>query len=314
MTHLTQMQRYAIYLGRQAKRTQKQIAEEIGVSQSTVSRELQRGSRGLGGYNWMTAQERAEARKSRSPGNRSLDPLIVWEALDLLETRQWSPEQISGHMALQGKNISHETIYKHIRANADRYAKHCHHHMRYRRKRKAERRPTKATNIPNRVSIHQRPPEANGKRFGDWEMDLVVDSKQRALLTLTEMSTNLMLIEKLKCGKKAMSVAKTVCRLLFPFREHVLSITTDNGSEFAAHQYITQKLKAQVYFTDAYSSWQKGRIENGNKLIRFYLPKDTDFKDVNDKLVKKIQKELNARPRKKLNFSTPLREFYKHFS
>ena len=92
MTHLTQMQRYAIYLGRQAKRTQKQIAEEIGVSQSTVSRELQRGSRGLGGYNWMTAQERAEARKSRSPGNRSLDPLIVWEALDLLETRQWSPE------------------------------------------------------------------------------------------------------------------------------------------------------------------------------------------------------------------------------
>ena len=262
----------------------------------------------------MTAQERAEARKSRSPGNRSLDPLIVWEALDLLETRQWSPEQISAHMALQGKNISHETIYKRIRENPDRYAKHCHHQMRYRKKRRAERGPTKATNIPNRVSIHQRPPEVNGKRFGDWEMDLIVDSRQRALLTLTEMSTNLMLIEKLKCGKKAMSVAKTVCRLLFPFREHVLSITTDNGSEFAAHQYITQKLKAQVYFTDAYSSWQKGRIENGNKLIRFYLPKETDFKRVSDKLVKKIQKELNARPRKKLNFSTPLREFYKHFS
>ena len=111
-----------------------------------------------------------------------------------------------------------------------------------------------------------------------------------------------------------MNVAKAVCRLLFPFREHVLSITTDNGSEFAAHQYITHKLKAQVFFTDAYSSWQKGRIENGNKLIRFYLPKETDFKLVSNKLVKKIQKELNARPRKKLNFSTPLREFYKHFS
>ena len=308
------MQRYAIYLGRQAKRTQKQIADEIGVSQSTVSRELRRGSRGFGGYNWMTAQESAEARKSRSPGNRSLDPLIVWEALDLLETRQWSPEQISGHMAQQGKNISHETIYKRIRENPDRYAKHCHHHMRYRKKRRAKRRPTKATNIPNRVSIHQRPPEANGKRFGDWEMDLVVDSRQRALLTLTEMSTNLMLIEKLEHGKKAMNVAKAVCRLLFPFRKHVLSITTDNGSEFAAHQYITERLKAQVFFTDAYSSWQKGRIENGNKLIRFYLPKETDFKRVSDKLVKKIQKELNARPRKKLNFSTPLREFYKHFS
>ena len=314
MTHLTQMQRYAIYLGRQARRTQKQIADEIGVSQSTVSRELQRGSRGLGGYNWITAHERAEARKSRSPGNRSLDPLIVWEALDLLETRQWSPEQISGYMAQQGNNISHETIYKHIRENPDRYAKHCHHHMRYKKKRKVKRKPTKATNIPNRVSIHQRPPEANGKRFGDWEMDLVVDSRQRALLTLTEMSTNMMLIEKLEHGKKAMNVAKAVCRLLFPFREHVLSITTDNGSEFAAHQYITHRLKAQVFFTDAYSSWQKGRIENGNKLIRFYLPKETDFKLVSNKLVKKIQKELNASPRKKLNFSTPVREFYKHFS
>lgn len=314
MTHLTQLQRYAIYLGRQAKRTQKQIADEIGVSQSTVSRELRRGSKGLGGYNWITAQDKAEARRSRSPGNRSIDPIIVWEALDLLETRQWSPEQISGHMALQGKRISHETIYKHIRANPGRYARYCHHHMRYRRKRKTGHKPTKATNIPNRVSIHQRSPEVDGKRFGDWEMDLIVDARHRALLTLTEMSTNLMLIEKLKNGKKAMNVAKTVCRLLFPFREHLLSITTDNGSEFAAHQYITEKLKVQVYFTDAYSSWQKGRIENGNKLIRFYLPKDTDFKDVSDKLVKKIQKELNARPRRKLNFSTPVREFYKHFS
>ena len=313
MTHLTREQRYAIYLGRQAKRTQKQIADEIGVDQSTVSRELKRGSKGLGGYNWITAQEKADARKSRNPGNRSIDPLILWEALDLLETRQWSPEQISGYMALQGKQISYETIYKHVRANPDRYAKHCHHHMRYKKKRKAKRKPTKATNIPNRVSIHQRPAEVDGKRFGDWEMDLVVDTKQRALLTLTEMSTNLMLIEKLKNGKKALDVAETVCRLLFPFREHVLSITTDNGSEFAAHQYITDRLKAQVYFTDAYSSWQKGRIENGNKLIRFYLPKDTDFKYVNDKQIKKIQKELNARPRKKLNFSTPVREFYKHF-
>ena len=314
MSHLTREQRYAIYLGRQAKRTQKQIADEIGVSQSTVSRELRRGSRGLGGYNWMTAQDKADARKSRSPGNRSIDPVVLWEALDLLETRQWSPEQISGHMALQGKHISHETIYKHVRANLDRYAKHCHHHMRYRKKRKAERRPTKATNIPNRVSIHQRPPEVDGRRFGDWEMDLIIDVKRKAILTLTEMSTNLMLMERLHNGKNADDVARAVCRLLFPFREHVLSITTDNGSEFAAHQYITKKLKAQVYFTDAYSSWQKGRIENGNKLIRFYLQKNTDFKEISDKHIKKIQKEINARPRKKLKFSTPVREFYKHFS
>ena len=313
MAHLTREQRYAIYLGRQAKRTQKQIAEEIGVSQSTVSRELSRGSKGLGGYNWVTAQKKADARKSRSQGNRSIDPFILWEALDLLETRQWSPEQISGHMALQGKYISHETIYRRVRANPDRYARHCHHHMRYKRKRKPGSKPTKATNIPNRTSIHQRPTEADGRRFGDWEMDLIIDSRQRAILTLTERSTNLMLVEKLPQGKKALPVAKAVYRLLLPFKKHVLSITTDNGSEFAAHQYITDKLGVDVFFTDAYSSWQKGAIENGNKLIRFYLPKDTDFKNVSDKVVKKIQKQLNGRPRKKLNFSTPLKEFYKHF-
>ena len=313
MAHLTREQRYAIYLGRQAGRTQKQIADEIGVTQGTVSRELRRGSKGLGGYNWITAQEKADARKSRRPGNRSIDSLVLWEALELLETRQWSPEQISGYLALQGKHISHETIYKHVRANPDRYAKHCHHHMRYKRKRRPGRKPTKATNIPNRTSIHQRPPEADGRRFGDWEMDLIIDSRQRAILTLTERSTNLMLVEKLPQGKKALPVAKAVYRLLLPFKKHVRSITTDNGSEFAAHQYITDKLGVDVFFTDAYSSWQKGAVENGNKLIRFYLPKDSDFKNVSDKTVKKIQKQLNGRPRKKLNFSTPLKEFYKHF-
>ena len=98
---LTSVQRCAINLERQAKRTQKQIAEEIGVSQSTVSLELRRGSRGLGCYNWIIAQNKAEARKSRAPGNRSIDPLLLWEALDLLQSRQWSSEQISGYMAIR---------------------------------------------------------------------------------------------------------------------------------------------------------------------------------------------------------------------
>ena len=314
MKHLTREQRYAIYLGRQAKRTQKQIADEIGVSQSTVSRELRKGSKGRGGYNWITAQEKADARKPKRPGNRSVDTVVLLEALHLLEARQWSPQQISGHMARTGKKISHETIYKRIRANPEKYARFCHHHMRYKRKRKAGRRPTKATNIPNRVSIHQRPPQADGKRFGDWEMDLIVDARQNAILSLTERSTNLVLIEKLPHGKKAVPVANAVFRMLFPFREHVLTITTDNGSEFAAHELVTRKLKATVFFTDAYSAWQKGSVENANKLIRFYLPKETDFENVSDNTIRRIQKQLNSRPRKKLNFSTPIREFYQHFS
>ncbi|MBP3738875.1 MAG: IS30 family transposase [Muribaculaceae bacterium] len=313
MTHLTREQRYAIYLGRQAKRTQKQIADEIGVSQSTVSRELRRGSKGRGGYNWLTAQEKAETRKSRTPGNRCIDSLVLWEALHLLQTRQWSPEQISGHLARHGRKISHETIYKHIRANPDKYARFCHHHMRYKRKRKAEPKPTKATNIPNRVSIHQRPPEADGNRFGDWEMDLIVDYKQNAILSLVERSTDMQLIEKLPEGKRAMPLARAVYRLLLPFKEHLHSITTDNGSEFAAHEFLTKKLNVPVFFADSYASWQKGNVENANKLVRFYLPKGTDFDTVSNATIHKIQRKLNSRPRKKLDFSTPLKEFFKHF-
>ncbi len=162
--------------------------------------------------------------------------------------------------------------------------------MRYKRKRKAEAKPTKATNIPNRISIHQRPPEADGNRFGDWEMDLIVDHKQNAILSLVERSTDMQFIEKLPEGKKAMPLAYAVYRLLFPFKEHLLSITTDNGSEFAAHEFLTKKLNVPVFFTDSYASWQKGNVENVNKLVSFYLPEETDFDTVSNATIYKIQK------------------------
>ncbi|MFT8029279.1 IS30 family transposase, partial [Salmonella enterica subsp. enterica serovar Enteritidis] len=92
----------------------------------------------------------------------------------------------------------------------------------------------------NRTSIHERPAEADGKRFGDWEMDTIVDSHGHAILTLTERSTNFILMERLKEGRKAVPTAKAVVRLLLPYRKHVKTITTDNGCEFAAHMEITK--------------------------------------------------------------------------
>ena len=105
-------------------------------------------------------------------------------------------------------------------------------------------------------------------------MDTIVDSYGHAILTLTERSTNFILMERLKEGRKAVTTAKTVVRLLFPYRKYVRTITTDNGCEFAAHLDITKGLtikggdKVIVYFADSYSAWQKGAIENANKLIR----------------------------------------------
>ena len=147
-------------------------------------------------------------------------------------------------------------------------------------------------------------------------MDTIVDSCGRAILTLTERSTNFILIEKLPQGRKALPTAQAVVRLLFPYRKFVKTITTDNGLEFAEHKEITKQLSirgmqpVKVYFTDTYSSWQKGAIENANKLIRQYIPKKTDFNKLSDKFVKEVQYKINRRPREKLYFSTPKDEFF----
>ncbi len=107
-------------------------------------------------------------------------------------------------------------------------------------------------------------------------MDTIVDAYGHAILTLTERSTNFIIMERLKHGRKAMPAAQTVARLLYPYRSTLRTITTDNGCEFATHQEITRRLsmrnreKVTVYFTDSYSPWQKGAIENANRLIRRY--------------------------------------------
>ena len=97
------------------------------------------------------------------------------------------------------------------------------------------------------------------------------------------------------------------------------TITTDNGCEFAAHLEISRLLsgkgpvRGKVYFADSYSSWQKGAIENANKLIRKYIPKNANFDDFSDRKIMEIQKKLNRRPREKLDFDTPKNRFFMHF-
>ena len=122
-------------------------------------------------------------------------------------------------MALQGKRISHERIYQYIRAdnNTGKLAAHCRHKMKYNRHGRPSRT-TEVKNIPNRISIHQRPPEADGKRLGDWEMETIIgENGKGAIVTLTERSTNIILMEKLSQGKNPVALAKVVARLLFPY-------------------------------------------------------------------------------------------------
>ena len=122
--------------------------------------------------------------------------------------------------------------------------------------------------IPDRASIHDRPREAEGTRFGDWEMDLVMGRENKsAVLTLVERSKNMLLQSKLP-SKRPEDVEKAVVRLLLPFKRHVLTITTDNGMQFRNHRNMARTLDCTVYFADPYCSGQKGAVENANKIFR----------------------------------------------
>lgn len=111
--------------------------------------------------------------------------------------------------------------------------------------------------------IDEREPQADGTRFGDWEMDTIIGKDGRgAILTLVERSKDYLLMKKLPRGKNAEALAKTVVAMMTPFIGNIKSITTDNGSEFAGHKVIAQRLKTKVYFAHPYSSWEKGNIEN----------------------------------------------------
>ena len=318
-SQLTSQQRSQIFALLQRKTQRKTIASIVGCSQSTLSREISRNSTDKGNYLWDKAHTKAIERRKRTTANKKKDPAIVWEALDLLKEEDWSPQQISAVMKKNGKLISHELIYRYIRADeSGRLASHCRHKMKYNRHGRPVRT-TKVRNIPDRISIHQRPAEADGTRFGDWEMDTIVGKDGKgAIVTLTERSTNIILMEKLPHGKHPEPLAKAVIRMLLPYRHTIRSITTDNGSEFCAHKLISKALAPKgtgnpnlVYFADSYSSWQKGAIENANKLIRQYIPKGTDFSTLTDAFIRKIQHKLNRRPREKLNFDTPKNVFFR---
>ena len=241
----------------QNRTKQKEITKAINVSASTVSREKRHNSGVRRHYNWETAQANAVQTRRRKPGNRSVDKDVIEEAKRLLITEQWSPEQISGVLAKDGKYISHETIYRMIRkdkAEGGTLYKHCRHKLKHRT------RPVggKRISIPNRTSISERPTEADGKRFGDFEMDTIVGrGNHGAIVTLIERSTNMLFMRKLKNGKNAKELARTVIHLLSPFKDHIKSITTDNGTEFACHEMIAKSLGVTIYFTESYASWQK---------------------------------------------------------
>lgn len=206
--------------------------------------------------------------------------------------------------------VSHERIYQFIRddkLNGGCIYKSLRHQLKHRKRPVGKHYP-----IKDRVSIDERPEIVNQKkRFGDWEMDTIIGANQEgAILTFTERTTNFFMMTKLENGKNAIGLKDQLITISLPYKKYILTITTDNGPEFAEHKAIALKLDALIFFTHPYSSWEKGAIENTNKLVRQYIPKGADFNTITNKQLLDIQHKINKRPRKKLNFETPKDIFY----
>jgi len=167
--------------------------------------------------------------------------------------------------------------------------------------------------IKNRVSIEKRPAVVDLRSpVGDWEADTVIGKKGHSVLvTLVERKTRFTVAIK-AANKTARAVTDASCDYLKPYQERVLTLTYDNGREFAYHEEIARELTAEGFFAHPYHSWERGLNENTNGLIRQYIPKGKDIDDLSDEDVAKIINKINKRPRKCLGFKTPHQLFIGH--
>jgi len=306
---LTQEERYQIYALQQMGHTQREIAEVIERSPSTVSRELRR-NKGLKGYRPKQAQRLAENRRKDKVHVRITS--ATWQRVERLLREDWSPEQISAWLLREEDvSISHEWIYRYVYADKRRGGD-LYRHLRCQKpRRKRYGGHDRRGQLRDRISIDERPAIVEERsRIGDWEVDTVIGRPGgKVLVTLAERVSRLSRVV-LAPGKTAASVKTAILTALQPLMAKVHTLTYDNGKEFAYHRDIAQELDAEGYFAHPYHSWERGLNENTNGLIRQYLPKRTDFDKLSSAQVEMIMEKLNNRPRKRLGFKTPNQVFF----
>jgi len=312
-SHLTPTERGQIQALRNHGLSQNAIARQLGRAPSTISRELSRNRANSKCYNAEHAQRRYHREREACRRTCSLDhPPLRRYVIDKI-TEGYSPEQVSGRLWLDypgepRMRISHESIYRTLYAD-DSLGKILVPCLRRRRARRVKRGERKSVRpfIPNRIGIEHRPPEVQAlEQYGHWEGDLILGAGQKgAVLTLVERKSMLLLTAGLS-GKNAANVAQAAIeaiRHLPP--EWRRTITFDNGSEFARHQDIVKATGAQIYFADPYASYQRGKNENTNGLLRQYLPKSQPLHNLCLQELWSITNQINQRPRKNLGFRTP---------
>ena len=310
--HLTRDQRCQLYTLKGNGESTKNIAVTLEVHRSALYRELKRNT-GLKGYRYQQAQERASERKKISTQNNlKMTPELI-TTIDVKLRLQWSPVQISGWLKRQNSKraVSHESIYKHVREDKT-HGGTLYKELRHNSKKYNKRGSGKAGRgcIPGRVDISDRPAIVEEKsRIGDWELDTIIGREHKgAIVSMVERHSKLTRLAKIK-KKTAQEVKEALIRSLGDVADCVHTLTSDNGKEFACHQEIASQLGASMYFARPYHSLERGLNEHTNGLVRQYLPKHQWFDEVTQETVRGIEDLLNNRPRKVLQFRTPIEVF-----
>ena len=224
----------------------------------------------------------------------------------------WSPEQIAGRLQIDYPDLktNYESIYLYIYNDRPDLIPFLRKRHRKRLKRGLKKK-TRASKIPNRISIKDRPDYINNiTEVGHWELDTIVSRKSKSALSVgVERKTKFTIINLIP-NKTAKIFRKSFTRRLSHYPDYMhKSFTYDNGLENVEHGHINKVLNSISFFCQPYHSWEKALVENTNGLVRFFLPKKTDFSKVSKIEVKEIENALNNRPRKCLNYKTPAEAF-----
>lgn len=313
---LTLAEREEISRGLAAGLSLRAVAAGLGRAPSTISREVSAHG-GRRHYRALAADQAAWKLATR--------PKPCWLAVNL-ELRdivaaklslRWSPQQISGWLrrtfpTRPEMQVSHESIYRTLFVQS-RGALHREltQHLRtgrVLRRPKGVRIPDGRGARPNTLHISERPAEAEDRAVpGHWEGDLVFGRGMSPVATLVERSTRFLMLVALPDGNhKADAVADALARAVITLPTQLAkTLTWDLGHEMAQHQRFSAETGMSVYFCDPKSPWQRGSNENTNGLLRQYLPRRMNFRELSQADFDLIAAELNGRPRQTLGFQTP---------
>jgi len=315
--HISKIERVEISIMLRKGYSVSEIAAELGRHKSSLYREIKHNTV-AGEYHSLKANHKAYVRRKYSK-YQAMSIVSDMKLREYIHTKLlidgWSPEQIAGRLAQESglQKVSAPTIYKYIRSPYGRQLEYELGLVKQKRQ-KMRKWQRSVTKLEDRVFIDKRPEAANDRsQFGHWEGDFIVSGKaygNTSLLVLHERVSRYTLIARIEA--RTIRNVEDVLSEALPLIGRFESLTLDNDIAFRRHAELSEIIEAPVYFCQPYHSWEKGGVENANRLIRRYVPKGCDISHYSQEDIWDIQHWMNNLPRKILGFKSAKELFIQH--